>query len=925
MKTTGMNDFYNKYQYYILLAVGAIIIALVIYRTIILPDPDTIDKLAIEGFNSNTTNRTIQDLLDKLTVDLYGKVSVWDNQLFRSQDSVKERPLSIWSPLNETGEMYRLLGHVVGDSEEYKMPRETTMLVQGDTKPPIDATMVFEFPHNQMTKPNKDNSAVVNVYKGIKNLDDLYKRRATLREGLSRVEDTFNRLETDVKNTMANVTNRQLTTKVDLFGPEGYFQAASATVNLDSENRAMSFPNGIYNSMRVPIGSIVTLTSESGGILDVTLPLDLVLDNNGELINNGEGPTVDNFYRYIDGIQPNDFRVTGKFCLRARDYFGANNSNNTLNDRKNSTVNRSNAKDPNKVFMPFFKSQSPMVGQKKDINYNYNYTVSNGIYPIDKNGRSDIYNYLLKDEYIDKSANGIISEGRIGVSKINYKHNDNGSRSELQLENSGSKQMRDALLYRVNEIVNMPSTALNSLLADVTELSKEQWAEDESLFSVKQELDNITKQTTISIDKYYMDMAFTFRTWDKYIKKNFGKLKWGKYDSRGEKADTVEMLYRSGPPNFYGKMSGGAIRMLDDKQQTKQPSFRQMQYISDTISSSRDRLVAIYTRMIASLDSIETLVQQNQFLQFPLRIWRPVPLDGYVSIGDIAINHENMTYDKRRPELGMVACIPKQCVREMRDWLPIDRIYEYRNTDVSTGGYMAIYRNPYMQTFKVSTQPGIVPSGKVEKVVACVERCKVLDDIIEADKCAQEFHKANKRATESYNLDSENVIHNREGHIYRNRIREREDKLNSMREVARRLQIQDDKAHIVNQEYNRQKFQKLVDKQRHNINALADKLDQKSHSVDVNVHFDYDKFQRLLYALRESDRIPTTLHDQLQEIVGNALSRQDAQPVDNETLLQQRNSDLARQILGICPTPESQGLILKSLVESGCYNCANLM
>jgi hypothetical protein len=37
--------------------------------------------------------------------------------------------------------------------------------------------------------------------------------------------------------------------------------------------------------------------------------------------------------------------------------------------------------------------------------------------------------------------------------------------------------------------------------------------------------------------------------------------------------------------------------------------------------------------------------------------------------------------------------------------------------------------------------------GKVVKVVACVEKCKLLDDIIEADKCAKTFYTANAGVT----------------------------------------------------------------------------------------------------------------------------------------------------------------------------------
>lgn len=928
MKTQPVIDFIQKNHIILLLAVAAVIVAAVLYRTFITPTlTNNTNQLSIhEGFQVNGVNtKPIQDLLDKLTIDIYGKTSIWDNQLYRTQEIINELPISIWKPVNDTGEAYKLLGHAIGESKDYKMPRDTTMLIQGDTKPPIDAKLLFEFPHNQMTKPTDDIYSTT-IYKGIRNLNDLDKRRSKLREGLESIEEYMDNLQDNINTIRKEVAKKHLNNTVDLYGSEGYFQSAAVTINLDENIRSKSFPRGVYNSMRIPVGSTVTLISENGGSMDINFPLEAVLDRDGNLLNNGDGPTINDFYRYIDGIQPDDFRVSGKYCLRARDYFGKDKGGGELNNRNNSTVNRKNAKDPNKVFMPYYSKD------KRDINYHYNYKISPGAYPNDKNGRSDIYAYLLNDGYLDSGDSKKISKGRVGFDYINYIRTGDGKNSLLALDNTGTEQMRDALLYRVKDNVNIEYEHLHNIIKQVTSISTEEWSETESLSKIANNLESITNQTNIAIDKYYIDLAFTFRTWKRYIKPNFGvgtTIRYGKYDSRGEKPDTLEMLYRSGPSNFYGRMTGGAVIMTDDRQDVQHPALRKMEYITETIDKSKDLLVSIYNRMISRLDSIEQLVLQNQFKHFPIRIWRPTPPGGYTCIGDIALNHEDSDYNSRLPELGMIACIPKQCAKEVRDWLPIDKVYEYRNTDTPTNNYLAIYKNPYLQTFKISTQPGIVPSGKVEKVVACVEKCKVLDDIIEADKCAQEFYKANKRATESYNLDSENIIHNREGHIYRSRIREREDRLNSLREVARRLQIQDDKAHIVNQEYNRQKFQKLVDSQRHNINSLANKLDQDAHKLDVNVHFDYDKFHRLLFALRESERIPSSLYDRLLAMIADILAKQAAYDQQSDSIDTPQNGsdlsdDIVRQLLGECPSPESEGLILKSLVESGCYNCANL-
>lgn len=906
--TNTLLQFLQKNQYTIILAIAACVVAAIIYRLYF-------DKTANEGFQSGVmNNQQMQDLLDKLKVDLYGKAPVWSNQLYRQQANIGEKPLSIWRPLNETGEPYRLLGHVVGDREDYAMPRETTMLVQGDTKPPINATKLFEFPQNIITQPN-ENMNMSSVYKGIQNLDDLEKRRQQLRANLSESEDTLSRLKTAMQALLNEVTIKTMQDKVELYGPDGFFQTPSVTIYLDETKRSMELPRGDYNSMRVPVGSMLTLMSENGGSLDINIPMDAVLDQNGNYVNNGEGPSIEDFYRYIDGIGQHDFRVTGKYCLRARDFFG-NDNGSPINKSENSTVNRENAKDPNKVYMPFYR-------KTRKLAFAYNYNISTKNYPNNQNGRDDIYNYILNDIYTASNANSNKGEGRVGVDKISYKRDNNDF---ISLDKNASTQIRDALLYCKRDMVSMDNKPVATLIDQLDNMMKEEWVGgDASLLELKKILNELSKQTKVNINKYYFDMAFTFQTWIRYKKPDRGyKISFGKveYDSRGERPYSLEMLYRSGPSNFYGRMRGGAISMLDSST-AKPPEIRQIENMSIMVNEIEDRTIAMYRRMLDNLDVIQRTVEAGTLKHFPVEIWRPIAPNGYTNLGDIAFNHEDPNYNKRQPQLASIACVPSQCVKEVRNWLPVDKVYEYRNTAASTGTYFAVYRNPYLQTFRISTQPGILPPGKVEKVVACVERCRVLDDIIEADKCAQEFYKANKKATAEYNLDSENIINNRESNIYKNRIREREDRINTLREVARRLQIQDDKAHIVNQEYNRSKFQKLVDEQRHNINALADRIDQQSHTIDVNVHFDYDKFQRLLYALRESEQLPMDLHDKLQSIVAKSVADQYTTNETPEPV--KENDEMVRQLLGECPTPESQGLVLKSLVEAGCYNCANLI
>jgi len=130
--------------------------------------------------------------------------------------------------------------------------------------------------------------------------------------------------------------------------------------------------------------------------------------------------------------------------------------------------------------------------------------------------------------------------------------------------------------------------------------------------------------------------------------------------------------------------------------------------------------------------------------------------------------------------------------------------------------------------------------------------------------------------------------------------------------LARRLQIQDAKADIINKEYNRQQLQSLVDTQRVNMNKLVDNLDAGRSRVDINIKFDYDKFAGLITLLKP--KLPESVYKKITMAVSNS-AKQKLDAIPDETV---------NDILGYCPSPETQGLVVKALVESGCYNCSNL-
>lgn len=346
-------------------------------------------------------------------------------------------------------------------------------------------------------------------------------------------------------------------------------------------------------------------------------------------------------------------------------------------------------------------------------------------------------------------------------------------------------------------------------------------------------------------------------------------------------------------------------------------------FIKDNITKLGD-LLNIISNMSNKLNELRTQIISNSYKHYPLRIYRPIAPKYYKSVGDIILsldsysnNNDRENFDKLdnvKVDLQQYACMPEQCVREVRDWLPIDKIYEYQEGNK----YLAIYRNPYLQTFRAVTVPGVLPPGKVEKIVACVEKCKLVDDLIQSDKCAQTFYKANKSISDSLNLDPDNILHNKQSSIYKNKIIERENKINSLKDMARKIQMEDDKANVINKSYNRHKLQDLVDKQKMNMHKLVNKLEKGKNNVDINVKFNYDKATGTLNELCANNKLPPAVCDKLNNMLDNSARR--ALSLNNNDRLQYDKQTLDN-LLASCPTPDMENLFKRSLVESncGCY------
>jgi hypothetical protein len=868
--------------------------------------------------------QSLTDLLSKQKVNLFATAPIWDNALYNKQPQKKGAALSFWKPSSEVVEEYREIGTCVNDSAEYNMPERNTLLVKGDTKPPVDSALIFSFPDNIISASmyDKDGNEQPSVYHEIRHPGDIDTRLGQLKEHLEQVQGAYDTLKEELETKLSIIEEEALTQTVELCGKDSFFINPVRTYKL-KPGQTINIDPGEYNTLRLPIGVKASLTSSAGRTFDFELPYDKTVLNAGKdnLINGGLGPTVNDVLANIvtaGGKKPtvNDFNPAGKYGL------GAYNSSEQVNNYDNSTQNLNYNQTADQVYMPVQQREEYGIGaiDTKNIIFSYNHAA--GTYNHNYYGRDELYKY-----YSDMPKSTSNQQQGSGSYTLTYNSGTNiinfattrgiyGLKKTDDTEGirtSTSVNISDPQIHKSVDPVSVKYDLASRLTALVTKFKADQtvspwYITNNEIYDNPEFKSALAKSNTpYDINKFSYDMAFMLTTYKKKLLKSgpfasdiFGLINCCELDL----STTEESLSRV--DDFQGYLTRCSITSTVNPEDVLvyATAKRDITAVLEGTAAIINNII----KMINELENLQRDIAENKFTHFPMKIYRPVAPENYTNMGDLIFVPGDTNYKIRKPILDTYACVPSQCMREIRDWLPIDKIWEYSEGDQ----YLGIYRNPYLQTFRAVTVAGVLPPGKVSKVVACVEKCKLLDDIIQADTCANKFYNANKAVTEGNNLDMDKPLLERESGMYKNEINNREDKLNTMRDLARRLQIQDEKADIINKEHNRKQLQSLVDGQRINMNKLVDKLDTGKHTVDINVKFDYVKFFSLLNQLGTA--VPEKLKQQISAAVTDAAKKKlDVLP-DNTV----------NDVLGYCPSPETQGLVVKALVESGCYNCTNL-
>ena len=932
-----------------------VVVAILVYLAYIIWQSGGYNQDRIEGF---TTPHELTDLLDKIRIGVYDNESIWNNKFYNYQEKYKtEKPLSFWLPLLTSGNNLpnglKILGSCVSSNPIYDSPADTTMLVKGDVKAPTGANEIFVFPHNQLTKPqldSKGNPVSRYVLKGVKEMPQVDSRIRELESYISEINGVYDTIKTEINDIRNQVV---ASTKFDVigYGPQSYFKSANYTGKIQP-GQTITLPPGEYQSLRVPVGCSGTLEFNKGHKETFSYPYKGVLDPNDPTKYKGEdsdpaNPDVN--LTYTDVNEPSAdiqrWMITGNYGLGFRrgniDYifhtgrggFSGNNFNysTSLNyavGDMGPSGNISGLYEHGKgdlvdYFARFYSEDSselkkkvivpsPTVNSSKvglAANSNKNYKGGSKVYI----GKHYDANYPNNYFVLDKPFSIIHTWGR------RFREND-ASGGCTPRHATNVKVIESPHLIEVSsqiEGIKGLSESLNKINTQKTQfMTENDWYAPKTTGLAK--IDDNSIDNGFKVKQLYMDMAFRMHTMRKSARNDGTYCPFGKPSASqcstasGMKCNCCDIdddkwvSLIGGGDKYLGPLKSATIKF--DTPASTLPFYKKYLSLYSNIVVYIDNEIATANMQLALLYDFKTLINNSSLEQFPLRILRPVAPTGYVSLGDVVFNHLDPGFSAKLPIIDRFGCVPKQCVREMRDWLATDKVYEYARASK----YLAIYKNPYLQTFRATTAAGVLPPGKVSKVVACVEKCQLVDEILTADKCARKFYNSNKAVIESTNLDNDNVVLSRESALYKDNIRKREVAITELQAVARQLQVQDDKAELVNREYNRDKLQNLIGKQQANIAYLGQKLQDQSGQVDINLKFDYAKFMELLYKL--PDTVPNDIKKKIIDIVDTRAGQK----------LEALPDDVVNAVLAQCPTPESEGLVRKSLVESGCYGCANL-
>jgi len=342
-------------------------------------------------------------------------------------------------------------------------------------------------------------------------------------------------------------------------------------------------------------------------------------------------------------------------------------------------------------------------------------------------------------------------------------------------------------------------------------------------------------------------------------------------------------------------------------------SSSMMDNISFNINSNSPEIANIATNVIPHLSQLfefQTALNNGSIDYFPLQIYEPIAPPNYTALGHVFCNTAKDFY--KISTADNMACVPSQCVKEIRDWQTSDKVFEYNQSGV----YWALFKNPYTGTFIAVNQPQM-PTGKVCKVVACVAKCTAVDELKKADECARKYQQINQSIMNNVTQNPD-LVASTEEDIYLQKIKTQSDNIARLKQRAQQMQINIDKADIVNEEMNKSKLQDYVDTQKRNIDLVVKQLEKDKHKIKTDINIPVNALNKLINIIKNTNSLNT---EQKQTIVNKIITN--ATQLSNNIISSGQYNANLNQILKSCPQYDLTGLVKKDLVSNVCYGCGS--
>ena len=160
------------------------------------------------------------------------------------------------------------------------------------------------------------------------------------------------------------------------------------------------------------------------------------------------------------------------------------------------------------------------------------------------------------------------------------------------------------------------------------------------------------------------------------------------------------------------------------------------------------------------------------------------------------------------------------------------------------------------------------------------------------------------------------LVSDTEEEYYLSKVKTQSDTITKLFKRANNMQLDMDKATIVNAELNKNKLQTYVDTQKRNIDIVSQRLIDDDDKIETNVNIPINVLNTLLTIIKNSKKLTpkqkTVLTDKLID---------NKKMADTNIITKGEYDKNLNKIMSNCPDYDLTGLVKKDVVSNVCYGC----